>query len=236
MAVALDADSSGIADSPDTSKTLSHTCTGTDRGLLVWMLSHEVSNNLTGVTYSGTGMVNEGTVTSADNEMYGHLFSLVNPATGANDIVFSWTSSGHTEAVFLGRSMTDVHQTEASAWGGIVTSSDTEVANTNPKVTVTGAANGLVMDGVGARRTAITLTIGANQTDELTLNDGVTRGSSSIELGSGSKSMDWTTNVAAAWVHLGILVNPTAVAVETVDMWHPMMEQPYSNKIGVVSY
>ncbi len=210
MAVTLDADSSGIADSPATSKTLSHTCTGSNLGLLVWMLSHEVANNLTGVTYSGTGMVNEGTVTSADNEMYGHLFSLVNPATGANDIVYSWTSSGHAEAVFLGRSMTDVHQTEASAWGTIVTASNTEASATNPSITVAGAANGLVMDAAGARRTAITLTIGANQTDELTNIDTVTRGSASIESGAGSKSMDWTRNVDAAWVHLGILVNPTA--------------------------
>lgn len=208
--VALDASSSGtVGGGGATSLIISHTCTGTNRLLLMWYASNDLSINVTGATYNSVSMSQEATVSSADSQVRIFLFSLIAPATGANNIVISFASSGHANGVGLGRSFTAVHQT--TAVGTPVTAEDTETNDTNPQVQVTGAANSTVADGVAGRRGSLILTIGANQTDELTdTEDSVLIASASLETGTGTRNMDWTTNTPAAWGQIGILVNPAS--------------------------
>ena len=92
MALAFDAASgstelSGLA----TTLTYAHTCTGNNLILLVGVMIATASDKVSGVTYAGTAMtlINKVTVTGH----YSYLFYLLNPATGANNVVVTVTSA-----------------------------------------------------------------------------------------------------------------------------------------------
>jgi len=90
MAIAFDAQSNNGTSGTGTSVTLSHTCTGSDLILWVGLGIYEPSGGdcITGVTYNGVAMTQAiKYAASATEEVY--LYYLVNPATGANDIVAS---------------------------------------------------------------------------------------------------------------------------------------------------
>ncbi len=96
MAIAYDATSqtSSTAWSSGSSLTWSHTTTGSDRYLIVAIsIGDSSSDVVTGITYNGVAMTRIATQTvgGASDYMYG----LVNPTTGANNIIasFSITSS-----------------------------------------------------------------------------------------------------------------------------------------------
>jgi len=71
-----------------TSKTFSHTCTGTDR--LLFVNVHTDSNVVTGVTYGGVAMTK---IYGQSTDFYNTVWALVAPATGANNVVISCSSS-----------------------------------------------------------------------------------------------------------------------------------------------
>jgi len=76
-----------------TTNTLSHSCSGSDRTLMVYIYS--TIDNVTGVTYNGVSMtfVEKMLMVGAAAGQYIHEYILINPATGANNIVVS-SSSG----------------------------------------------------------------------------------------------------------------------------------------------
>ena len=91
MAIALDAvtnNSSATA----TSITYSHTCTGSDRMLFVWVSSGG-GDFVTGVTYAGVSMTQLGKIKQGSIAGYTYLYCLFAPSTWANNIVCSASSS-----------------------------------------------------------------------------------------------------------------------------------------------
>lgn len=113
MAIAFDAASNGRTGS-GTSHTVSHTCSGADRFLLVGVIG-DGADKITGVTYNGAAMslVAKALLGSA---RWGYLFGLAAPSTGANDIIASASSASFIE--ICAASYTGVNQTgqpEASA-------------------------------------------------------------------------------------------------------------------------
>lgn len=88
MAIAFDAQSVS-AYAPNTSVTWSHTCTGTDRILIVGVYCGTA--NTTTVTYNGVSMtaINSLAMSGAASGQFIKLFYLVNPASGANNVVVS---------------------------------------------------------------------------------------------------------------------------------------------------
>lgn len=92
MAIAYDTGvNSSIAVS--TSHTYSHTCTGTDR--ILFVASWTRGAICTGVTYGGVALTSTGTrVYEAGGDDYFELWYLINPASGANNVVFSRSASG----------------------------------------------------------------------------------------------------------------------------------------------
>ncbi len=97
MAIAFDAASNGIQGTA-TSWTWSHTCTGTDRILIVF--GHQISNIST-MRYNGVDMTSFGV--TGDVQMW----YLVNPTSGANNVVATG-SSGYSR--FCSASYTGVNQ------------------------------------------------------------------------------------------------------------------------------
>lgn len=105
MAIAFDASSTG-EQVPGTSPiTFSHTCTGSNLVLLVGV---ETITTCSGVTYNGVAMTQ--LVTTNVGGVVNYLFGLVAPATGANNVVVSFTG-GSTYCRAVAASYTGVSQT-----------------------------------------------------------------------------------------------------------------------------
>jgi hypothetical protein len=107
-AIAIDATSQGYANA--TSLTFSHTTTGSDRLLMVQLWTFPSGDTVSGITYNSTSLTKKGT-RSADAGGYTNQWSLVAPATGANNIVVSMSSSQMfvTAASYTGVDQTTPH-------------------------------------------------------------------------------------------------------------------------------
>lgn len=95
MAIAFDAATDGGLVVPGTSLTWSHTCSGSDRLLRVGVRSTQsITDNVTGVTYNGVALTLIGRVNGGGGfePRTVSLWELVNPASGAHDVVVSGTS------------------------------------------------------------------------------------------------------------------------------------------------
>lgn len=88
MAIAVDATASGSANS--TTLTVSHTCTGSDLVLVVVCYAAN-GDQITGVTYNAASMTQAAKITDVNNT--GYIYYLVDPDTGANDIVVTASAS-----------------------------------------------------------------------------------------------------------------------------------------------
>lgn len=95
MAIAYDASSSVYNGTAATSHTLSHTCTGSNRVLVVGTRTYD-ANAITGVTYNGVSMTEVGTSVTLGSDAF-RRWILVNPDSGANNIVASLSSSRRIE-------------------------------------------------------------------------------------------------------------------------------------------
>lgn len=89
MAVAYDAYSRS-GDGFASSVTWAHTCAGSDRYLLVGIYCDSASDQVTGVTYNGVAMTRIARFASGVSI---YLYGLVAPATGANNIIASFTGA-----------------------------------------------------------------------------------------------------------------------------------------------
>lgn len=91
MAIAVDATSSGIAN-VGTTHTFSFTCgSGANRILFVATYRNAGTDTVSGVTYNGVAMTVVNQKVFGGNNIY--LWYLVNPASGANNVVVTTTSS-----------------------------------------------------------------------------------------------------------------------------------------------
>lgn len=96
MAIAFNTSTMGYTSGTATSLTLSHTCSsGANRALLVGVAGNNTTNDhITGVTYGGVSMTliaKHGS--AAGSTRYVYLYRLLAPATGANNIVVSASTS-----------------------------------------------------------------------------------------------------------------------------------------------
>lgn len=89
MAIAYDTIvNASFGGSATLTKTWSHTCTGTDR--LLFVNVHTDSNVVTGVTYAGVAMTK---IYGQATDFYNTVWALVAPASGANNVVVTCSSS-----------------------------------------------------------------------------------------------------------------------------------------------
>lgn len=95
MPIALDSENAGQSYGAATSFTRSHTCTGTNRILMVGLwVSENTTDVVTGVTYAGVSMTRvDSQLLASGGNGYTYLYYLVAPATGANNIVASLSAS-----------------------------------------------------------------------------------------------------------------------------------------------
>lgn len=110
--------------------TWSHTVTalGTDKVLVVMASNRNVctSGLLTSVTYAGVGMTRLGSAFSVGSNTYNEMWYLVNPATGANNVVINSANGGCAVLSGIATSWTDVDQVDP--FGAVATTLSSNVA------------------------------------------------------------------------------------------------------------
>ena len=181
-----------------TTRTFSHTNNGAD--LLVRVLLHGNGVALSGftATYNGVSMTLLGTSSDGANFNYALMFFLRNAATGANNVVVSWTNQG--KGSFLTLSLTGVagYRTANTAGG-----SGPSISNS--PTTVPGD---IVLDAVMYYSSPLTtLTVGAGQTQEKNtqLTDVHVAASYKGASSSGSTTaMAWTLGATRTWVSIAL--------------------------------
>ncbi len=140
-------------------KTYSHTCTSASVLVVtahVWC--DTASGAVSGITYAGNAMTIVGTA-KLNGDMYSVMYRLFNPASGANNIVVSFTGNGiHKviEAVSLIGTVTDAVEANAG--------DDTDGGTTADVSITTVAANAWIVAGMTHYTTA-TVTPVANFTE-----------------------------------------------------------------------
>lgn len=174
------------------SKTYSHTCTGSGLALFVGVGWYDAVDavTITSVTYNGVTMTELWDAEESTYGLYGSAgFVLAAPATGAHDVVI--TLSGNTEIVTSAcSSWTGVNQSTPSR--GVFTSSFLdESAPYEAAITVTDAQSGdVVVDFVACNNTTLT----ANQTQRCLTSgvEGVTSYAHQSAAATGSTVMSYS--------------------------------------------
>lgn len=197
MTVAFDASSSTSGTAA--SFTFAHTCTGTNRFLLVHVsLRRTLGVSVSSVTYAGIDLgAALGFTSNSDDTRRVHIYGLAAPASGANNIVV--TLSASEAAICGGISFTEAHQTTPTGTYASATG-----ASGNASVTVTSGVDEFVADVLSD--VSGTWTVGAGQTQRWNTAVGTTTGAGSTEPGAASVVMSWTAGVSDRWVIGGVSV------------------------------
>lgn len=188
MAIAFDATAHG--DATATSLTFSHTCTGSNRILWVGVRQGSNSDFVTGITYNSVSMTLAVKKNAVAGTMWEYLYYLVNPATGANNVVVSASSSVRLTGVSA--SYTGANQTgQPDATGSNAatgTSITTSVTVVNPSWTISFAGNDGALAMTGSTG------VGAVRDNGSWVSNLVSLGDSNATVSTGSQSMIWTSS------------------------------------------
>lgn len=185
MAIAFDAKTNTSASGTASPLTFSHTCSGTDR--ILFVSSTLNSGTISGITYGGVSMTQVGSVTDVGPITY--LFYLVNPASGANNVVVTASATIYTT--------TAVSYTGA-AQSGQLDASGTTASATTASFTTTATVNtdnswmlAVSRTGSGNALTAGANTVVRQQPDAIVLGAGAFWDSGTA-LATGSRSLNVT--------------------------------------------
>ena len=148
---------------------------------------------MTGVTYNGVAMTLGGSLNGSDGDRT-TLFYLVAPATGANNVVVTFSATTFS-AVAGAVSFSGVHQ--SAPVGSYVSASGTSTA---PSVNASSEAGGMVIDCL-AVAVGGAPSVGASQTQRWNDNEttGGETGAGSTEAGAASVTMSWSLGSSYAW-------------------------------------
>lgn len=145
--------------------TFSHTCTGSQRFLVVEVdMSTNGAGAPTGVTYNGVAMTLMGTIFS-----YGQVWYLANPASGANNVVVDLNNTIFYRV--YSRSYTGVAQT--SPIDSFLNTNASSTTSVTAPTTVVASNCWLLGFGINGGPNTATQTIGSNRTDRNGKNNAV---------------------------------------------------------------
>lgn len=209
MAVAFDAGSEGEAD-PGASLTIAHTVSGSDR-VLYCAITHSPGGDEVDqvtATYNGTAMDVMFTDMTTHGSRRVRVFRLVEPATGTNDVVFSW-GGGSQSFRAVCASFTGVDQADPDD-AHVLT--DGSGGGTSTSRSVTSATDDMVMDVVVMGNGVTGLTVDGGQTEiNQILAGGITNGiGASYEAGATSVTVGWSWTGFVAYVQWAWNINASA--------------------------
>ncbi len=147
-AIAYDTSLSGSCGAAPTTQTYSYTVTGSNPILYVTVFTVATTDTVSGITYNGSAMTRVGTISNADfGDVF--LYRLVGPATGAHNVVVTYTGS----PVF-GCSTTSSY-TGAKQSGGVFVSATNRAESNTVSISITpNSANNWIAMGQANSGTA----------------------------------------------------------------------------------
>ena len=202
MALAKDATSSAHAQGAS-SLSWAHTCTGSDRLLVVHSGTNGTPVSTSGVTYNSVALTSRWS--DSRNWTAASAWSLVAPATGSNTVAITLSATEDTE---FGQaiSYTGVDQTTPHGTAQIANGS-----STTPAVPAVTSASGEVVVGF-IMTSSTTITTGAGQTAEISdVNFASDSAQTDSEPGAASVTFTWTTE-DTQWTVGAIPIKPAAAA------------------------
>lgn len=191
---------------PADPETISYvTPTGSNQVLFAGVVSRRTVSNITGATHAGNTM----TAVEAEsflNPIATRLFYIVNPTSGTNNVVVDFVGAALADSIVI---WTCSGVDTASPIRAFASATGTGTAVT---VTVSGVQTGdVVLDIFGTDVATTNPTIGANQTNLNTGNDGAELGwGASQQPGSDGGVMSWTTSLSQEWSISAVAIKPLA--------------------------
>lgn len=207
MAIAVDNTGQGFQNA-GTSLTVSYTTSGSDRALLVslWVWNGTISG--LGVTYNGTAMTE--LINRAADSGNVYIFGLVNPTSGANNIV---VSNANSVQIFMTcASYTGVHQTHANAFPDTETSGSANSTNQSLSITTSVDQSWTFMN---TRTPSRSQTAGSGTTKRVintTSQDAATSFDSGGGVSTGSNALNYTVSPSQTCYNVMTAFAPAAAA------------------------
>lgn len=183
----LDAQSSPASQAGASSKTWSHTCTGSQLVLYV-AIAWQGAGTVTGVTYNAVAMTELWDIRDGDNVQGSSGYILGGASSGANNVVVTMSAANDSmfcvALSFTGGNTSSPNRTPATA---------NSSSWTTASATASGATTGDIVVDCVVNLAAIT--VGANQTQKFNsaLDGGSTRMGVSTQAGADGGVMSWTT-------------------------------------------
>lgn len=213
MAIAFDtateADKTVWTGSPD---SFSHTCTGSDRGLL-FHFGYGVSSALSSMsaTYNGTSMTIEEELVNTNRGL--HMLSLTNPDSGSNTLTVTYTRpTGFSDAWAAAWSYTGVDQTdmvEASSQTTIGASTTLDISVTTLTDNAWGAASWVTRENRTITVSSPTVERYQNS-GEAGVNGVTSGGGDEVQATAGSCTLVWTSGSSEAGPMTAVAIKPSA--------------------------
>jgi hypothetical protein len=228
--VTFDATSSGQAD-PAASITISHTTTTEAERYIASTATCRAGQTLSTVTYNAVGLTSRQDVLNGNTR--GYLFDLVAPATGANNLVVTYSAS--TSGVAGCRTGYGVDQTTPRTGTGNNTGNSTA-----PTITIASAVGELVCSMVCWPDNQ-TLTPDGTWVTDWNLNNTDAGGNWRNASGShiaGASSVTYTGTLSApnVWVALAVAIKAALPAAEIMAARQMAGQQPAQIATQAVSY
>lgn len=209
MAIAFDA-ATGRNTVTGTTLTFSHTVgSGTDRILIVGGLVANTTEFITGITYNGVAMTQgiKKQNTSGDNSWI-YLYYLVNPASGAHNVVVSTSSS--VSMAFTASSYTGAKQTGQPDATGVYTGA-TESGDRTVSITTVTDQCWLVATHTSSTAQPVSIVNGVNRS--ATINDGdIIDSNGGVSIGANTIGYHWNAADSHAIAGLAIAPTPSSTA------------------------
>lgn len=207
----FDAASNSGYQTTQSSYSWSHTCTGSNRYLVVGIAMLSLAQTVTSITYAGQDLRLIGVKASVSGACRVEMWGIIAPATGSNTIAV--TLSGAISSAGCASSYTGVHQ--SSPIEGFNTAQATNVGAADATVNVTTVADlAMCVDIVCTSDTAIT--VGAGQTQRANVTGAAGSGAMSTEgptTPAGVVTMSWTNvDALATWSIASTALRPAPAA------------------------
>lgn len=224
MAIAFDASSQGTAGNPVTSITWSHTCAS--GAVLVVQAGSGATNTISGVTYNGVAMTAVDSYTDTTNALKNTSWILLNPASGANNIVVSASLGlilGEGQS-YTGASTTANPSTFAHAVG---------LTAGLPSVSVTNTTGGALV-GFGYKSNSATN--GVTGGTERQHDAAVTNGGWGDVLGAGSGSQSYEITFSVNGGNFGYAVQAMVLQLPTAGPANVKTFDGVTQSTGIKTY
>lgn len=212
MAIAFDASSRINTGSSHTALSWSHTCSGSDRYLVVATGTNGGGSDATGVTYAGVPMTQLGTQQEGPTGYRCTLWGLAAPASGTNSITVAWLESHSTEC--MGASFTGVHQTLPTG-----TNSTHQTAAASLVNSLSASTTFMVVDAIAWNQFAspATESVGPQQqrVGAAFASGAFTKCMMSYETGSSTTTMSWGFDFATNAAEVAIPLLPVGAGGST---------------------